>query len=103
MTDISINFYEKNFNFVGNQNASSDNQQEVAVTMKDASDNESVGASISAETSNAPEITTQIQKVTAAPAVTFPLVTVTATQSTDEPFLKSTKDRKATRGKGRSM
>ena len=64
--------------------------------MKDASDNDSVGASISAETSNAPEITTQIQKVTAAPAVTIPLVTVTATQSTDEPTLIPRKDRKAT-------
>ena len=59
--------------------------------MKDASDNDSVGASISAETSNAPEITTEIQKVTAAPTVTIPLVTVTATQSTDEPSLKSRK------------
>ena len=64
--------------------------------MKDASDNDSVGASISAETSNAPAITTQIQKVTAAPAVTIPLVTVTATQTTDEPTLISRKDRKAT-------
>ena len=64
--------------------------------MKDASDNDSVGASISAETSNAPEITTQIQKVTAAPAVTIPLVTVTATQPTDEPSLISRKNRKAT-------
>ena len=64
--------------------------------MKDASDNDSVGASISAETSNAPEITTQIQKVTAAPAVTIPLVTVTTTQSTDDPTLISRKNRKAT-------
>ena len=69
--------------------------------MKDASDNDSVGASISAETSNAPAITTEIQKVTAAPTVTIPLVTVTATQSTDEPSLKSTKDRKAKNKKGR--
>ena len=66
--------------------------------MKDASDNDSVGASISAETSNAPEITTEIQKVTAAPTVTIPLVTVNATQSTDEPSLKS---KKATSRKGR--
>ena len=92
---LLINIY-----FVGNQNASSDKQQDVAVTMKDASDNDSVGASISAETSNPPEITTQIQKVTAAPAVTIPLVTVTATQSTDEPSLISRKDRKATSRKG---
>ena len=69
--------------------------------MKDASDNDSVGASISAETSNAPEITTEIQKVTASPTVTIPLVTVTATQSTDEPSHKFTKDRKATSKKGR--
>ena len=48
--------------FVGNQNASSDKQQDVAVTMKDALENDSVGASISAETSNAPEIATQIQR-----------------------------------------
>ena len=69
--------------------------------MKDASDNDSVGASIYAETSNAPAITTEIQKVTAAPTVTISLVTVTATQSTDEPALKSTKDRKAINKKGR--
>ena len=55
--------------------------------MKDASDNDSVGASISAETSNATEIATQIQKVNAAPAVTIPLVTMTATQSTDESLI----------------
>ena len=36
--------------------------------MKDASDNDSVGASISAETSNATENVAQIPKVTAAPA-----------------------------------
>ena len=77
----------------------SDKQQDVAVLLKDASDNDSVAASISAETSNAPEITTQIQKVTAAPAVTIPLVTVTATQSTDEPTLISRKDRKTTNRK----
>ena len=64
--------------------------------MTNASDNDSVGASFSAETSNAPEIATQIQKVNAAPAVTIPLVTVTATQSTDEPALISRKDKKKT-------
>ena len=53
--------------------------------MKDASGNDSVGASISVETSNATENVAQIPKVTAAPAVTIPLVTVTATQSVDEP------------------
>ena len=68
--------------------------------MKDASDNDRVGASISAETSNATEIATQIPKVNAAPAVTIPLVTVTATQSTDEPSLISRKVRKATSRKG---
>ena len=52
--------------FVGNQNATSDKQQVVAVTMKDASDNDSVGASISAETTNATEIAAQSPKVTAA-------------------------------------
>ena len=52
--------------------------------MKDASDNDSVGASISADTSNVSKIAPQIQKVNAAPAVTIPLVTVTATQSTDQ-------------------
>ena len=62
--------------------------------MKDASDNDSVGASISAETSNATEIAAQIPKVTAAPDVTIPLVTVTATQSVDEPALTSKKDKK---------
>ena len=64
--------------------------------MKDASDNDSVGASISAETSNATEIATQFQKVNAAPAVTIPLVTVTATQSTDEPSLICRNDKKKT-------
>ena len=67
--------------------------------MKDSSDNDSVGASISAETSNASEIATQIQKVNAAPAVSFPRVTVTATQSTDEPALISRKNKKKTRKK----
>ena len=62
--------------------------------MKDASDNNNLGASISAETSNATEIATQIPKVNAAPAVTIPLVTVTATQSTDEPALISKNDKK---------
>ena len=71
--------------------------------MKDASDNESVGASISAETSNAPAITTEIQKVTAAPTaptVTIPIVTVTATQSTDETALKITRGKAASRRGG---
>ena len=84
---------------IGNQNATSNRQQEVAVTMKDASDNDSVGASISAETSNATEISTQIQKVTAAPAVTIPLVTVTGTQSTDEPALICRNDKKTNKRK----
>ena len=66
--------------------------------MKDASDNDSVRASISAETSNATENVAQIPKVTAAPAVTIPLVTVTATQSSEEPALISYKDKKR-RGK----
>ena len=62
--------------------------------MKDASDNDSVGASISAETSNATENVAQIPKATAAPAVTNPLVTVTATQPSDEPTLIHHKDKK---------
>ena len=68
--------------------------------MKDASDNESVAASISAETSNAPAITTEIQNVTAAPTaptVTIPIVTVTATQSTDEPALRTTRGKAASK------
>ena len=65
--------------------------------MKDASDNDSVGASITAETSNAPAITTEIQKVTAAPTVTIPLVTVTATQSTDETPLRTTRKKAASK------
>ena len=69
--------------------------------MKDASDNDSVGASISAETSNATEIAAQIPKVTAAPDVTIPLVTVTATQSSDEPALISNKDKKTSKRKAR--
>ena len=60
--------------------------------MKDASDNDSVGASISAETSNV----TRTPAVTEAPAVTIPLVTVTATQSSEEPALISNKDKKKT-------
>ena len=52
--------------------------------MKDASDNDSVAASISAETTNATEIAAQIPKVTTAPDITVPLVTVT-----DEPALVS--------------
>jgi orotate phosphoribosyltransferase len=62
--------------------------------MKDASDNDSVGASISAETSSATENIAQILKVTAAPDVTIPLVTVTATQLSDEPALINNKDKK---------
>ena len=60
--------------------------------MKDASDNDSVGASISAETSNV----TRTPAVTEAPAVTIPLVTVTATQSSEEPALIFNKDMKKT-------
>ena len=62
--------------------------------MKDASDNDSVGASISAETSNTTENVAQIPKVTAASAVTIPLVTVTANQTSDEPTLIYHKDKK---------
>ena len=51
--------------------------------MKDALDNDSVGASISAETSNV----TRTPAVTEAPAATIPLVTVTAIQSSEEPAL----------------
>ena len=58
--------------------------------MKDASDNDSVGASISAETSNV----TRTPAVTEAPAVTIPLVTATATQPSDEPKLNNRKDKK---------
>ena len=69
--------------------------------MKDASDNDSVGASISAETSNATEIAAQFSKVTAAPDVTIPPVTVIATQSFDEPALISNKDKKTSKRKAR--
>ena len=65
--------------------------------MKDASDNDSVGASISAETSNV----TRTPAVTEAPAVTIPLVTVTATQSSEEPALISNKDKKTSKRKAR--
>jgi len=65
--------------------------------MKDASDNDSVGASISAETSNV----TWTPAVTEAPAVTIPLVTVTATQSSEEPALISNKDKKTSKRKAR--
>ena len=66
--------------------------------MKDASDNDSVGASISAETSNVTRTpaVTEARAVTEAPAVTIPLVTVTATQSSEEPALISNKDKKKT-------
>ena len=62
--------------------------------MKDASDNDSVGASISAETTNATEIAAQIPTVTAAPDITVPLVTVT-----DEPALVSNTDKKKSKKK----
>ena len=65
--------------------------------MKDASDNDSVGASISAETSNV----TRTPAVTEAPAVTISLVTVTATQSSEEPALISNKDKKTSKRKAR--
>ena len=65
--------------------------------MKDASVNDSVGASISAETSNV----TRTPAVTEAPAVTIPLVTVTATQSSEEPALISNKDKKTSKKKAR--
>ena len=71
--------------------------------MKDASDNDSVGASISAETSNVTRTpaVTKAPAVTEAPAVTIPLVTVTATQSSEEPALISNKDKKTSKRKAR--
>jgi len=69
--------------------------------MKDASDNDSVGASLSAETKNATENVAETPKVTTTPDVTIPLVTVTATQSSEEPALISNKDKKTSKRKAR--